>query len=180
MPKGNHTSSKGGGGGNSLKCSRSAHKARISSSMSTKIWPWAAWTVITVSNIHRMSESSEVKGGGTATAATGSTDSAVVVSPIEEGGRGATPDGSTLGCLELALIWAAIFLRKVAPIGAMIWIGSDVENSTKPRCKRIQWIKRGKNRAWAVELLLWTSIKERMKRWGKLIGALVTRAYKNA
>ena len=37
MPKGNHNlSSKGGGGGNHLKCSRFARKARSSSSMSTK------------------------------------------------------------------------------------------------------------------------------------------------
>ena len=73
MPKGNQNpSSKGGGGGDRLKCSRSACKARILSSKSTKSWPWAAWTVMTVSNVRRMSKSSKEDGGG-ATAA-GSTD----------------------------------------------------------------------------------------------------------
>ena len=38
MPKGNHNpSSKGGGGGNHLKCSKSVRKAQSSLSMSTKI-----------------------------------------------------------------------------------------------------------------------------------------------
>ena len=54
-----------------------------------------------VSNIRRMSESSGVEGGGTATA--GSTDALAVVSHIEVGGGGATLEGSTLGRLELAL-----------------------------------------------------------------------------
>ena len=76
MPKGNQNPSSkgggGGGGGDRLKCSRSACKARILSSKSTKSWPWAAWTVMTVSNVRRMSKSSKVDGGG-ATAA-GSTD----------------------------------------------------------------------------------------------------------
>ena len=54
------------------------------------------------------------------------------------------------------------------------------QNSSKPKCNKIRWIKMGKKRPWAVELLLWTSIKERMKRWEKLIEASVTRAYKNA
>ena len=58
--------------------------------------------VMTVSNIRRMFESFEVKGGGTA--AIGSTDSLAVVSLVEEGEGGATPEGSTLGHLELALI----------------------------------------------------------------------------
>ena len=130
-----------------------------------------------------MSKSSEVEGGGTTVgtvAAVGSTDSSAIVSPVEEGGGGATLEVSTLGRLELALIWAAFCQRKVAPIVAIIWTGSEAGNSSNPRCKRIQWIKTGKKRAWAVELLLWTSIKERMKRWGKLIEASVTRVYKNA
>ena len=50
-----------------------------------------------------MFESSEVEGGGT-TVAAGSIDFAAIVSPIEEGGGGATPEVSTLGRLELALI----------------------------------------------------------------------------
>ena len=130
-----------------------------------------------------MSESYEVGGGGTSTAsalAAWSTSSSVVASPVEEGGGGATLEGSSLGHLELALKWAALYLRKMAPMRAIMCTGSDTGNSTKPRCKRIQWIKTGKNKAWAVELLLCTSIKERMKRWGKLIEASVIRAYKNA
>ena len=49
-----------------------------------------------------MSESFEVDGGVAATV--GSTDSSAIVSPIEEGGGGATPEDSTLRRLELALI----------------------------------------------------------------------------
>ena len=58
---------------------------------------------MTVSNIRRMSESSEVEGGGIV-AAVGSTNSSVIVSPVEDGEGGATPEDSTLGRLELALI----------------------------------------------------------------------------
>ena len=64
--------------------------------------------VMLVSNICRMSESFEVEGGGTSVAR--SMGSLAVASPIEGGGGGggggggATPEGSTLGCLELALI----------------------------------------------------------------------------
>ena len=57
---------------------------------------------MTVSNIRQMSESFEVDGGVAATV--GSTDSTAIVSPIEEGGGGATPEDSTLRRLELALI----------------------------------------------------------------------------
>ena len=88
--------------------------------------------VMTVSNIYRMSKSSEVEGGGTAVATAGSTDSSAIVSPVEEGGGGATPEDSTLGRLELAL-----YLRKVAPIGAIIWTGLESGNSSKPRCNKI-------------------------------------------
>ena len=59
---------------------------------------------MTVSNVRRMSESSEVEGRGTAVAAIGSTDSSAIVSPVEEGGGGATPEDSTLERLKLALI----------------------------------------------------------------------------
>ena len=48
-----------------------------------------------------MSKSSEVDGGGVAATA-GSIDSSAIVSPIEEGGGGATPEDSTLRRLELA------------------------------------------------------------------------------
>ena len=50
-----------------------------------------------------MSESSEVESGGTSIA-TGSIDFLAIVSLVEEGWGGATPEDSTLGRLELALI----------------------------------------------------------------------------
>ena len=58
-----------------------------------------------VSNVRRMSKSSEVDGGGTGTAVapTGSIDASLEVVPIEEGG-GVVPEGSTQGHLELSLI----------------------------------------------------------------------------
>jgi len=55
---------------------------------------------MTVSNVRRMSESSEVDGGGIAAR---STDALAEVLPVEVGGGDATPEGSTLRCLELAL-----------------------------------------------------------------------------
>ena len=59
---------------------------------------------MTVSNIQRMLELFEVEGGGIV-AAVGSMDASAELSPIEEGGGGATAeDDSTLGHLELALI----------------------------------------------------------------------------
>ena len=42
LPKGNHSSSKGGGGGNRLKLSNFTRNAYSSVSTSTKSWPWAA------------------------------------------------------------------------------------------------------------------------------------------
>ena len=61
---------------------------------------------MTVSNKRRMFESSKVRGGGTSAEASASVawsmGSLVVVSPVEDGG-GMTPEGSTLGHLELAL-----------------------------------------------------------------------------
>lgn len=104
---------------------------------------------MTVSNIRRMFESSEVGGGGTTVVASlaWSMGSSAVASPVEEGGGGATPEGSALGRLELAFKWASLYLRKPAPMGATMWIGSDAGNSTKLRCKRIRWIKTGKNKA---------------------------------
>ena len=68
---------------------------------------------MTVSNIRRMFESSEVDGGATLIAAARSTDSSAIVSPIEEGEEGATPKVSTLGRLELTLIWTTLRREKV-------------------------------------------------------------------
>ena len=103
-----------------------------------------------------MSKSSKVEGGGT-TVAVRSTHASAARSPVEE-------EESTVGHLELAHIWATLCLRKVAPRGAVIWTSLDAKNSSNPRCNKIQWIKTGKKRAWVVELLLCTSIKEWMKR----------------
>ena len=59
------------------------------------------------------------------------------------------------------------------------YTGSDVGKSSKPRSNKILCIKTRKNRPWDFALLLWTSTREWMKIVGKLIGASVTRAYKN-
>ena len=60
--------------------------------------------VMTVSNIRRMFESFEVESGATTAATAGSTDFLAIVSLVEEGGGGATPEDSTLERLKLALI----------------------------------------------------------------------------
>jgi len=156
-----------------------ARKTWSSLSTSTKSWPWVAWTIMIVSNILRMLESPEVEGGGLTTAI-GSTYSSIVGS-LKKGGGGATlKEDSIWGRLELALIWVALCLRKVAPMGAIKCTGSETGKSSKPKCNKIWWIKIRKNRPCAVKLLLWTSTKDRIKRVGKFIGASVTRAYKNA
>ena len=134
---------------------------------------------MTISYILRKLESPKVGGEGS-TAAVGSTNSSVVGSP-EEGGWDATPEeDSTRGHLELAFIWAAFCLRKVAPIGAIMCTGSDARKSFKPKYNKIWCMKIEKKRLCDVELLLWTSTNDQMERVGKLIEALVTRAYKNA
>ena len=84
----------------------------------------------------RTKESLAVKGGRS-TVVMGSTKSSVVGSP-----EGATQDASpvedsTQGRLELAFNYVSLCIRKVAPIGAMICIGSDAGKSFKPKSKRI-------------------------------------------
>ena len=44
-----------------------------------------------------MSESSEVVGGGTSASAVAISDASVVSAPVEEGGRGTTPEDAPLG-----------------------------------------------------------------------------------
>ena len=68
----------------------------------------------------------------------------------------------------------------MAPIGAIMCTSSNARKSSNPKCNKIQCIKIVKKRPCDLELLLWTSTKDWMKRVGKLIGASVTRAYKNA
>ena len=68
----------------------------------------------------------------------------------------------------------------MALIGAITCTGSDAGKSSKPKSNKTLWIKIEKKRPWDFALLLWTSTRDRMKRVGKLIGALVTMAYKNA
>ena len=145
---------------------------------SNKSCPCVAWIVMTISSILRIEELLNEDGRGSI-AAVGSTYSSVVgssdrgldVAPIED---------STLRRLELAFNWVALCLRKVAPIGAMIWTSSDAGKSSKPKSKRILQIKTRKKRPWDFALLLWTSTSYLIKRVGKLIGASVMRAYKNA
>ena len=96
-----------------------------------------------VSSIVCIDEEDDVDGGGS-TAAVGSANSLVKGSP-EEGPLDASPvEDSTRGRLELAFNWAALCLRKVATIGAMIWIGSDAGKSSKPKSNRIYEWKPGK------------------------------------
>ena len=63
-------------------------------------------------------------------------------------------------------------------MGAITWTGSPVGKSTRPRNNKILWMKIGWIRAWVTAELLWPSFKERRNRWGKLIDAPKTRAYK--
>ena len=57
MPKGNQNPSSKGGGDEELRNRfKSASRALISSKMSTKTCPWAAWTVKTWSNIHYLNQ----------------------------------------------------------------------------------------------------------------------------
>ena len=165
--------------GSKLKLpAKSTLKAWSSLSTSNKSCPCVAWTVMIVSSILHKEESLDEDGGGSTTAV-GSIYVTTEGSP--DGGLDAAPvEDSTLGHLELAFNWAALCLRKVAPIGAMIWTGSNAGKSSKPKSKRILWIKTKKKRPWDFALLLWTSTRELMKREGKLVGASVTRAHKNA
>ena len=180
MPKGNQNpSTKEGGGEDRQNCSNSAHNPRISSSTSTKICPWAAWTVMTWSNVHQMSESTEVVGGGTSTSTSAAPDASAVSTPVEEGGGGTTPNDAPLGRVRSTLKWAALYLRKVAPMGAIIWTGSPAGKSSRPRNNKILWMEIGWIRAWATAELLWTSFKERRNGWGKLMDAPETKACKN-
>ena len=161
MPKGSQDpSSKGGGGEDRRNCANSTHKPRISSSTSTKICPWATWMVKTWSNVRWMFESSEVVGGGTSTSAIAALDASAVSAPVEEGGEGTTLDDAPLGRVRPTLKWAALYLRKVEPMGAMIWMGSSAGKSSRPRNNKILWMKIGWIRAWATAKLLWTSFKE--------------------
>ena len=131
-----------------------------------------------VSNIVCIDKDDDVDGGGS-TAAVASTKSSVVGSP-KGGARDVSPvEDSTQGHLELAFNWAALCLRNVAPMGAMICTGLDAGKSSKPKSKKILRMKSEKNKPWDFALLLWTSTSELIKRLGKLIGASVMRAYKN-
>ena len=180
MPKGSQNpSSKGGGNEDRRNYTNSACKPRISSSTSTKIYPWAAWTVKTWSNIRQMSESSEVVGGGTLASVATAPDASAVSAPVEEGGGGTSLEDTPLGRVEPTLKWAALCLRKVAPMRAITWTGSLVGKSSRPRNNKILWMKIGWIRLWVTTELLWTSFKEWRNRWGKLINTPKTKAYKN-
>ena len=180
MPKGSQNpSSKGGGGEDRRNCANSARTPQISSSTSTKICPWAAWTVKTWSNVRRMFESSKVVGGETSSSATAPSNASTVSVSVEEGRGGTTPDDAPLGLEGPTLKWVALCLKKVAPMGAMIWTGSSAGKSSRLRNNKILWMKIGWIRAWATAEFLWTSFKERRNRWGKLVDAPEIKAYKN-
>ena len=89
-----------------------------------------------LSNIACKEESLDVNGGGSR-AIVGSIYASAEGSP-ERGGRDASSvENLTLGHLELAFNWAALCLRKVAPIGAMICMGSNAKKSSNLKSKRI-------------------------------------------
>ena len=143
--------------------------------MSTKIYPWVAWTVKTWSNARWMSESSKVIGGGTLVAA----PPEVSAAPIEEGGGGTLLEDAPRETEGSALRWAALYQRKVAPSGPITCTGSPAGKSARPRNKRILWMKIGCISACPMAELLWTSFKEQRNKWGKLIDAPNMKAYKN-
>ena len=123
-----------------------------------------------------MSESSEVVSGGTLAAAS---NALAVSAPVEEGGGGTTPEDAPLGHEGSTLKWAALYLRKVAPMGAITRTGSPKWKSAKPRNNKILWMKIGWISACLTAELQWTLFKERRNRWGKLIDAPDIKAYKN-
>ena len=67
-----------------------------------------------------MFESSEVVGGGTLALTAAAPDASAVSAPVEEGGGGTTLDDAPLGRVRPTLKRAALYLRKVEPMGAMI------------------------------------------------------------
>ena len=71
---------------------------------------------MTISNIPWRLESSEAEGGGS-TVAVGSTNSSADGSRDEKGRDASPMEDSTWRHLELAFIWAAPCLRKVAIMG---------------------------------------------------------------
>ena len=170
--------SKGGGGEDRQNYANSAWNPWISSRTSTKICPWATWTVKTWSNIRRMSESSEVVGGGTSTSVAATPDASAASAPVEEGWGGTAPEDTPLRRVEPTLKWAALCLKKVAPIGVTTWTSSPEWKSARPRNNKILWMKIGWIKACPTAELLWTSFKERRNRWGKLIDAPDIKAYK--
>ena len=176
MPKGNQNPSSKEGDDEELRNhAKPALKPLISSRMSTKICPWAVWTVKTWSNIHRMFESSEIVGGGTSTAAAPPPEVSAV--PVEEGGGETLLEDEPRETEGSALRWAALCQRKVAPRGPTTWTGSLARKSTRPRNKRILWMKIGYISACPKAELLCTSFKERRNKWGKLIEAPDIKAY---
>ena len=133
MPKGNQNpSSKGGGDEELQNRAKSAHNPLISSRMSTKICPWAAWTVKTWSNVRQMSESSEVVCGGTSVA---TATPKVSIAPVEEGGGGTLLEDAPRETEGSALRWAALYWRKVVPRGPTTCTGSLAGKSARPRNK---------------------------------------------
>ena len=171
LPKGNQGPSlKGGGGVDRRTLAKSARKAWNSVSTPTKSCPCATSNIL-------CKEASLADGGSIAIV--GSTYASAIGS-LKEEGWAATPVEDYSRAFRASFHLTALYLRNVAPMRAIICMGSDARKSSNPKCNKILWIKTGKNRTCKVELLLWTSTKEWMKRVGKLIRASVTKACKNA
>ena len=66
-----------------------------------------------------MFESFEVVDGGTSPSVAAAPDASAVSAPLVEGEGGTTPNDAPLGCVGPTLKCAALYLRKVAPMGAM-------------------------------------------------------------
>ena len=121
IAKGNHQESDGGGGGKApLYSEKSALNAATSAIRPSKSCPWAAWVVIMVDCTRGLFDNPSSLMS--ATVPVGSTGLCSAWSPpVVDCTRGLFDD-PTLG--PTLLFCAVRCLRKVAPIGAVMWINS--------------------------------------------------------
>ena len=102
-----------------------------------------------------MSESSWVVGGGTLTSIVVAPDASTASAPVKEGGGETIPEDASLGRVGSTLKWAALYLRKVAPMGVTTWTGSPEGKIARPRNNKILWTKIGWISACPMAELLW-------------------------
>ena len=135
IAKGNHQKLEGGGGGKALLYSeKSALKATTSTISPSKSCPWAVWVIIKVSIIAwREREGGTVGSAATVSTCTSSSpwSAAAAVGSIGLYSAWTSP---TVDCtrglfneptpIPTFFFCALRCLRKVAPIGAMLWINS--------------------------------------------------------